>query len=89
MIRMYVGVDHVRNPHALACREGRIGLHIVWARIDDGALAERAAAKQVRRTSEVVVVEGTEDHDVITSFERTLTLRHSADAARWQSPRPN
>src|SRR5262245_6308998 len=67
MVGMHVRVDDMRDPHAFAFRECRVGLDIVGARIDDRTFAECAAAKEVRRTSKVVIVEGAENHDAITS----------------------
>ena len=57
VVGMHVRVDDVRDAHALRARECRCTRRVVSARIDDGALAERPAAEQVGRASEIVVVE--------------------------------
>ena len=56
MIGVDVGVDHVRDAQALAPGERFVRLHIVSARVDDGASAERATAKQISGAAPIEVI---------------------------------
>jgi hypothetical protein len=76
---MHMCVDDVRDPHVLAGGERHVGVHIVCARIDDGALAECPATEEIRGAPAVEVVEGPEDHGFLASIE-TLFTPHFAVA---------
>ena len=46
VVGMHVGVDDVGDRHALVGGEGDAGIRVLLVRIDDGAFAERCAAKR-------------------------------------------
>src|SRR5262249_3944769 len=60
--RVDVRIDDVRDAHILGLREAGVRLDVIDSRIDDRAGAQRAAAEEIRGATEVVVVEGAEDH---------------------------
>src|SRR2546426_5193809 len=68
-----VRVDHLGNLHLLRTREADVRIPVACARIDNGALPERAAPKQIRGAPQVVVVERAENHSFLARMETLLT----------------
>jgi hypothetical protein len=81
VIRMYVRIDDLRNLHLLGVGESDVRVDVLGTRIDNAALTDRAAAKQVRSAPQVVVVEGSEIHNFLARME-TLFTPHFAVAFR-------
>jgi hypothetical protein len=47
VIRVHVCIHHVGDSHVLAGGERDVGINVVCARIDHGALTERSAAEEI------------------------------------------
>src|SRR3990167_4532572 len=62
MVGVHVRVDDVRDAHVLGRGERGVRIDVFLVGIHDGALAEAAAAEQVRGTAGLEVVVGLEDH---------------------------
>jgi hypothetical protein len=78
MVRVDMRVDHLRYSHVPGRGELCVRADVVCAWIDGRAHATRAAAKDVRGTSQVVVVERSKDHGVTMSFFVLATIAISS-----------
>ena len=56
VVRMHVGIDHMRQPEPFRRRECDVGVDVVRAGVDDGPFAQGAAAEEIRGTASIEVV---------------------------------
>src|SRR5690348_1506672 len=87
MVSVDMGVDHVRDGHALGRGEGGVRIDVPLLRVDHRALAERAAAENVGRAAGVEVIERSEDHartlpSALVMVVRRPRLRRAIPASR-------
>jgi hypothetical protein len=62
MIGMHVGIDDVRDAHALRLGKGGVVLVLPFFRVDDGTFAEGAAPEKVGRAATAEIVERSKNH---------------------------
>ena len=62
MVRVHVGIKHVRNFQCFFLSEGGVGFDVTLLRVDDRALSNGPSAEGVSRAPGVEIVEGFENH---------------------------
>lgn len=88
MVGVHVGIEHVRDPHALRGRELDVRVHVGLLRIDDTRDPEPSATEHVCRTPGLEAIERLEDHDALLSVSiGSPAARHSATPSSEQVAR--